>query len=565
MKTGTLVLGACVVVLLGVTLASGSMVEIGLPLSATLAAAVMLVHRPRTLAWRIATLASALWAVEEVAWALRRAADINSASPLTEVTYFGGALLWLVALMLLHGRRITKQLWLPLIPAVLGLAALAVFDIPQSLELQFPFIDTALVLIAIPAIEPAMRGRASSGRLLLVLAFFLRALSSATFSWLFNVDGLQGEVAVILVLAYCLLALGAHLELSGSPAELFATGAMLIGLQLPTAVLAAFFIRAGVITSTFAVLLFGLIAYVQLVAMMLIVIAYRRRRLVAETELTAWGAVLDRVVRLVNDADDRRSSVADLLRTLQQRLPSLRGMVLHENEELQVGELGGYQYPIVSEGEEVGRFYFSGQPENLNVLDAVSPFLASRLQQSREKATWVNHAMTDPLTGILNRRGLDLRVGELLKRSQADDSPISVVMLDLDHFKRVNDYYGHTVGDQTLRALAKILHGHMRTHDLVVRWGGEEFVIVLHDSDLATAGEVVRRIRNELKESKNPPVSWVLTVSAGVAGGTVPAGRSTIDDWIEQADDALKRAKDGGRDRTEQVQSAPAPGGTAAT
>ena len=196
-KTGTLVLGASVVVLLGLTLISGFSVGLGLPLAAALATVAILAHRPRTLAWRLAAAASALWTVEEIAWAIRRASDVNSASFLTEATYFGGSLLWLAALLLLHGRRVTRQLWLPLIPAVLGLAALMVFDVPQSLVLQFPVIDTVLVLAAIPAIEPAMRGRASAGRLLLVLAFFLRALSSATFSWLFHVIGLQGELAVI--------------------------------------------------------------------------------------------------------------------------------------------------------------------------------------------------------------------------------------------------------------------------------------------------------------------------------------------------------------------------------
>src|SRR5690606_35146400 len=135
----------------------------------------------------------------------------------------------------------------------------------------------------------------------------------------------------------------------------------------------------------------------------------------------------------------------------------------------------------------------------------------------------------------------------------AENTVMSVVMIDLDRFKRVNDFYGHTVGDQTLKALAKILHGHMRADDLAVRWGGEEFIIVLYDADPNSAAEVVRRIRTELRESKTPPVSWVLTVSAGIAGGSVPAGRASLDHWIEEADAALKHAKDAGRDRIEQA------------
>src|SRR5690606_16610216 len=177
----------------------GFSVGYGLWMTAVLATVAIAAHRPRTLAWRLAAAASALWAIEEVAWAIRRASDINTASFLTEATYYGGSVLWLAALLLLHGRRVTRQLWLPLIPAILGLAALMVFDVPQSLNLQFPVIDAALLLVALPAIEPAMRGRASAGRLLLVLAFFLRALSSATFSWLYDVTGLQAEIAVVLI------------------------------------------------------------------------------------------------------------------------------------------------------------------------------------------------------------------------------------------------------------------------------------------------------------------------------------------------------------------------------
>lgn len=555
MKTGTLVLGVGALVLLGLSLVSGFALTFGLPVAATLVAVVIVMHRPRTLAWRLAGAAAALWAVEEIAWAVRRASDINYGSLVTDIPYYGGALLWAAALLLLHGRRMTRQLWLPLIPAIVGLAWLVFYDMPMSVELQFPFIDIALVLIAIPAIEPAMRGRASAGRLLLVLAFFLRAISSATFSWLFEGGGLRVEVVLIWVLAYTLLALAAHLELSGTPAELFVTIAVIVGLQLPTAALASLFVRSGGIADTFAVLLFVLIAYVQLVAMLLIVVNYRRRRMVAESELTAWGGALEHVVRLVNDTEDRHSSLLELLDVLRLRLPTLHGMVLHENADLKVGDQSGYQYPIVAAGAEVGRFYFEGQPENLNVLDAVSPFLAARLQQSMEQATWVNHATTDPLTGILNRRGLDLRVTELLDRAAASGTAMSVVMLDLDRFKRVNDFYSHTVGDQTLKVLAKILSSHMRTDDLAVRWGGEEFVVVLYDADVNAAAEVVRRIRSELRESKNPPVSWVLTVSAGIAGGAVPEDRAVFDRWIEEADGALKQAKEGGRDRIEHFAS----------
>src|SRR5690606_14480315 len=102
-------------------------------------------------------------------------------------------------------------------------------------------------------------------------------------------------------------------------------------------------------------------------------------------------------------------------------------------------------------------------------------------------------ALSDPLTGILNRRGFAVRAGRLVGRSRADAVPMCVAMLDLDLFKRVNDFYGHAVGDEALRALSNVLRRNLRPDDLAVRWGGEEFVVVLFDADREVAVDVIRR------------------------------------------------------------------------
>ena len=165
----------------------------------------------------------------------------------------------------------------------------------------------------------------------------------------------------------------------------------------------------------------------------------------------------------------------------------------------------------------------------------------------------MTRAITDPLTGVLNRRGLELRTGALVKDAVDRGVPVSVVMLDLDHFKRVNDYHGHDVGDRALKAVADLIGSHVRAGDLVVRWGGEEFVAVLLDADVPTATEVVKRVKSELREKRLPPIAWSLTLSAGVAGGKTPVDETVIPAWIFEADLALKRAKETGRDRVESV------------
>lgn len=551
MNRTTVILSVAIGLLLVASLDATVALRFGLPASAALVTAVLLLNRPRTWSWRLATFASLLWAVEEVLWAVRRSSGLETASQLTDFTYYAGAILWAGALLLLHGRRITRQLWLPMLPPVALLLLLMLQESPRILQLQFPIIDAAMVLVAIPALQPATTGRASEGRMLLVLAFFLKGICSAVFSWLYVADGVQADLAVLWILTFCLMALAAQIELREESAEIFSTGAVIIGLNLAVAVLAVVFYRNEVIADTFALGIFVLLAYCQLVAVMLILASYRQRRLVAEAELRTWGALLEGVHRYGGDMTDPPKALTRLLAELRQRFPRLTGIELHQDASFFAGATGPYTYPIVASGAEIGRLHFSGVPRHVNLLDSVAPVLANRLHGAIEQTRWVTRAITDPLTGVLNRRGLELRTGALVKDAIERGVPVAVVMLDLDHFKRVNDYHGHDVGDRALKATAELLGSHVRAGDLVVRWGGEEFVAVLVDADVTAATEVVKRVKTELREKRLPPIAWSLTLSAGVAGGTAPVAESAIAGWIFEADVALKRAKESGRDRIE--------------
>lgn len=553
MNRSTIILSVAICALQLVSLDAQVAVRFGLPASAALVTLVLFLNRPRTWPWRLATLASLLWAVEEVLWAVRRSSGFETASQLTDFTYYGGAVLWAAALLLLHGRRITRQLWLPMLPPVALLILLMVQESPRILELQFPILDAAMVLVAIPALQPATTGRASEGRMLLVLAFFLKGICSAVFSWLYVADGVQGSLALLWILAFGLMALAAQIELAEESAEIFSTGAVILGLNLAVAVLAVVFYTKGVITETFALGTFLLLAYCQLVAVMLILASYRQRRLVAEGELRTWGSLLEGVHRYAGDMADPPKALGRLLTELSDRFPRLVGIELHQDANFRAGGSGSYTYPIVASGTEIGRLHFSGVPRHVNLLDSVAPVLANRLHGAIEQNRWVTRAITDPLTGVLNRRGLELRTGALVKDAVDRGVPVSVVMLDLDHFKRVNDYHGHDVGDRALKAVADLIGSHVRAGDLVVRWGGEEFVAVLLDADVPTATEVVKRVKSELREKRLPPIAWSLTLSAGVAGGKTPVDETVIPAWIFEADLALKRAKETGRDRVESV------------
>jgi len=333
----TIILGVVAGLLLLIAVDSTAAVRVSLPAAALLVAAVLLFHGPRTLPWRLATLASILWAVEEVLWALRRAGGDGTASQLTDFTYYGGAILWAAALLLLHGRRITRALWLPMLPAFGLLLLLMLRETPRILELQFPVLDALLVLIAIPALQPAAAGKASEGRMLLVLAFFLKAIGSVVLSWLYAAEGVQGALAVLWVLTFCLLALAAQVELAEENAEIFSTAAVIIGLNLAVAALGVAFYTNGVLADEFAIGIFVLLAYCQLVTVMLILASYRQQRLVAESELRTWGALLEGVHRYAGDLTDPPQALTRLMVELQNRFPRLQGIDLHLDNSFKAG------------------------------------------------------------------------------------------------------------------------------------------------------------------------------------------------------------------------------------
>jgi diguanylate cyclase (GGDEF)-like protein len=148
----------------------------------------------------------------------------------------------------------------------------------------------------------------------------------------------------------------------------------------------------------------------------------------------------------------------------------------------------------------------------------------------------------DALTQVLNRKALDRALAEL----EADDAELSVVFLDVDHFKSINDTFGHSAGDRALAELGRLLAEQLRPSDVVGRYGGEEFLIVLRDAGGDVARRVAERIRQSLAETTVSGVSRGITVSAGVA---CRAPGESMSELVARADFALYSAKRDGRDR----------------
>nr|WED69440.1 GGDEF domain-containing protein [Pectobacterium colocasium] len=151
-------------------------------------------------------------------------------------------------------------------------------------------------------------------------------------------------------------------------------------------------------------------------------------------------------------------------------------------------------------------------------------------------------AHTDPLTGLLNRRGVYENIELILSKSHQ----AAAIVIDIDHFKRVNDTYGHNIGDDVIRLLAKSIKQGSRDADLICRTGGEEFLALLPNTDMKQAVDIAERLRRKV-EKMPLPIPENITISLGVTC-FIP-GTEQIDSVLKIADDALYQAKHEGRNR----------------
>lgn len=157
-------------------------------------------------------------------------------------------------------------------------------------------------------------------------------------------------------------------------------------------------------------------------------------------------------------------------------------------------------------------------------------------------------ASRDPLTGLANRRSAERRLDADRARALRLDEPLSVLMLDLDHFKQVNDHWGHAAGDLVLKATAQALREELRGADLPSRFGGEEFLTILPGTDAGRALDVAERIRERIAKLAIAVPGDTIQITASIGVATIIRDEAA-QELVARADVALYRAKDDGRDR----------------
>ncbi len=196
---------------------------------------------------------------------------------------------------------------------------------------------------------------------------------------------------------------------------------------------------------------------------------------------------------------------------------------------------------------------FSAQ--DIRLAEAIATQAGLAISNARLYAQTLEFALTDPLTGLPNRRALFSRLEQEATRAARYGDALTVLMIDLDHFKSVNDTHGHLVGDVVLRGVALVLNKSVRKADSVARYGGEEFCVVLPRLAKAEALEVAEKLRRAVAQTPiaakpgEPPLH--VTLSVGIA--SYPQDATDVIALLERADEALYEAKRGGRDRVSAV------------
>jgi diguanylate cyclase (GGDEF)-like protein len=207
--------------------------------------------------------------------------------------------------------------------------------------------------------------------------------------------------------------------------------------------------------------------------------------------------------------------------------------------------------PLISFGQTLGVLALDSAQVNsfphadALTLESVADICATAIQNAHYVERVRQLAYIDGLTGIFNRRFFELRIAEEMERARRYEGSLAVIMLDIDHFKRLNDEFGHLLGDEVLRQVSSVFSQQLRKIDVVCRYGGEEFAILLPQTTAEHALSVADKLRREVAAWQFPGVPRAVTISAGAA--SYPVHGSSRDELVKAADSALYAAKQAGR------------------
>jgi diguanylate cyclase (GGDEF)-like protein len=181
--------------------------------------------------------------------------------------------------------------------------------------------------------------------------------------------------------------------------------------------------------------------------------------------------------------------------------------------------------------------------------------LATSITINRYQSRLEEMATTDKLTGLANRQAFDVLMPQVMSETRRHGNPLCAVLIDIDHFKDVNDRHGHLAGDKVLRTVAGVIKSRLRASDIISRWGGEEFLVVLKNINLEQAGQLAEKIRSAIEQTVTAQKDRTIMVTASLGVAAYEQG-DTPDRLLARADKALYRAKEQGRNRVHKADPA---------
>lgn len=262
-----------------------------------------------------------------------------------------------------------------------------------------------------------------------------------------------------------------------------------------------------------------------------------RSRFNVERSLVGWIA-RNRQPLMFSDLNERRDMVP-IIPEVKIKARSFLGLPLN-----------------IEEGNVIGVFVLSSlEPRAFTgyqqyLLSILCNQVAVLITNAKLHLEMERMAITDSLTGILNHRRFQERLSEEFRRIQRHSEPLSLIFADIDHFKRINDVYGHPAGDEILKKVALILKGIVRDIDVVARYGGEEFAIILINTECDGAYKLAEKIRKTIKKKNYSFKGNQVSVALSLGIASYPKNSKTKEDIISKADQALYRAKSSGRNCT---------------
>ncbi|GEM49337.1 GGDEF domain-containing protein [Deinococcus cellulosilyticus] len=484
--------------------------------------------------WTAAKVGVLLWSMGKVAFAL-------DAEPPGHVLILLGYLLWAWNLVQLKDRTrsgMSLTLFLPLMAGVLA----AILLKPTSLQAVYPLLDLFLLVLALPSLQAFMEGRTSLGRSIWITGLY--ALLATDLSEAFTNTP---NHFLVYALIYTAFAYGIRLEEARQSESLTPITASAFVL-LCTAQL----VSHSLLPHEVGLLHF----YLAFMGIFGLLLALRNHQKLTQKQFQTFNTAL------LTMLDTRESSyrelrmdelAVNLFENLRHILPELKGLQLEGTDTV----LMGNPTPLLRE-EKVymeGRpsthvtFYFSEMPAQKHALEATINAAKYVIQYAARQHAMQAQLFVDPLTGVSNQRALPGITQRFEGLSSRQGSPVTLCLLDLDHFKKINDQHGHEVGDKALKLTATLIRKQLRGEDDMVRWGSDEFMIFLYNCTPEQAAGTLTRIRQKLKLFSQDRLGFTVSFSVGIAGGVVSLP-GDLGKWMLSADLHLLDAKVRGRNQT---------------